>query len=623
MNFQPNPRKLETFLGDSDLPLEFIFDEINSLYEKPGENKRKLIDENRKEIFIGKSTGNKNLDMKIAAIKATREGFRIPSDFVVATEGCYSENENTLISAALEIEKNIQALAEDNVNAEDEENNESNDKDKNKKKKLTPEQEKKLRARQIAIAKRLAQESEQIEADSRNPQRLQEIARDPRAYAAQHPTSIGVVPREYRNDIISQPMVSREQAQQLSHQQMTPEQIEQLRRMQDQAQNPRQNNPSSGIGRAVINGTVGMVQQGKGILISQMIIWPICGLIGVYLKSFVYFFWNMITHRYERYSNFMDADQKISISSEQDLKNILKSMSGKDQDHVRKLFFQKNGWEGILSFPEAYDKDGNLDVEKTNELILSQKIGIGSDGNPMTLKDNLNSISNIEFTDEDRKEVIQLRKEKENIANTNFPDPKKEKRYQELEQKFIIKNSGISINQVGKNVDNKPLTNNQLKNSNLYSKAAYYGFYVFWAVVVMAVIYFIYKLIRKRSDKKKKQQYAQAHQGTNMQEITIPMLCEWREDYAKYYSEMQPLDEGVMDVFKKIAPTPRNIARIIDKGISLLSGLAKATSAGLEDGSVGVVLGTVSNVLIGIANIVLVTAKGLMLGLSRLFGGGK
>ena len=144
-------------------------------------------------------------------------------------------------------------------------------------------------------------------------------------------------------------------------------------------------------------------------------------------------------------------------------------------------------------------------------------------------------------------------------------------------------------------------------------------FYVFWAVVIIAICWVLYKWLFKKVDKKKKQQVAQEH-NIDISKVTLDMLCEYSESNNIYYYQLEILDESKLgDWIKSILPTPKNIIRWMDGGIKMLNGLSATTEEGLKDGSVNAILGTFTNILTGIGNLVLITAKSLLLGITALF----
>ena len=144
--------------------------------------------------------------------------------------------------------------------------------------------------------------------------------------------------------------------------------------------------------------------------------------------------------------------------------------------------------------------------------------------------------------------------------------------------------------------------------------------YVAIAAAIAACNYILYKYVSKKVTNNKKEQYATVHSMTQ-ESVTIDMLQEGNDYDKAYYSTLVVLDEGIGDFFKKIAPTPTNILKLINKGIIGTAALAKVTEEGLRSDSISPLLGRVCNFFIAISNIVLLVAKGIMIGIISVVNG--
>ena len=144
--------------------------------------------------------------------------------------------------------------------------------------------------------------------------------------------------------------------------------------------------------------------------------------------------------------------------------------------------------------------------------------------------------------------------------------------------------------------------------------------YVAIAAAIAACNYILYKYVSKKVTNNKKEQYATVHSMTQ-ESVTIDMLQEGNDYNKAYYCTLVVLDEGIGDFFKKIAPTPTNILKLINKGIIGAAALAKVTEEGLRSDSISPLLGRVCNFFIAISNIVLLVAKGIMIGIISVVNG--
>lgn len=536
---------LSNIINSENRSIDSIFEEIETLYGNSPIQESKII-------RIGASSGNKILDRKRALVKllSTNKNAKLEDYKIVTEDGEVSPN----ISFALALENVMKMLSEDQQNQEQEDN-------KNKKK-LTPEEEQKLRERQIEIARKLRAESEQIQRDSKDREKLQQIARDPRAYAAQHPASVGVIPKEQRGAFIAQPVPTQQQMQQINGQQMTPEQLQQYRMMQQQMQ---QQQPSSMVKAA--STAMGAAQKGYGLFMMGMMVMNMGGLIT------------------------------------QGLGWLWDALAGNA--------FARQGYHKVNSIDIQFsDKSGNLvDNPTLTRFIKNAK------SDPILWKCFQNDnpqFQNLKSPDELIPALNKLGNELGTDAAGKFiPGRIKDK-------DFALTVADGSAKDLG----GKSYSQTDYAASPGWLTFANCTQYILGAAAILAVAYVLYRWFKRKVDKKKRQQLAQAR-NVNVQEITVPMLCEFNESNAVYYSSIEVLDEGLTDWVKKILPTPRNLARWLDGGIAVMNGLSRTTEEGLKDGSINGILGAAANILVGIGNLVLITAKSLLLGISALFGGSK
>ena len=138
--------------------------------------------------------------------------------------------------------------------------------------------------------------------------------------------------------------------------------------------------------------------------------------------------------------------------------------------------------------------------------------------------------------------------------------------------------------------------------------------YIAIAIGIAAVIILIYKYVKSKIEKSKKEEYSQVN-DVMVNEITIPMLCEYFEKDALYFKQVEIIDEGLIDWVKSILPTPTNFLKLINKGISAMVGASESINIALRDKIISPWIGKFGNFMLGIANTVLLAAKGALLGI--------
>lgn len=138
--------------------------------------------------------------------------------------------------------------------------------------------------------------------------------------------------------------------------------------------------------------------------------------------------------------------------------------------------------------------------------------------------------------------------------------------------------------------------------------------YIAIAIGIAAVIILIYKYVKSKIEKSKKEEYSQVN-DVMVNEITIPMLCEYFEKDALYFKQVEIIDEGLIDWVKSILPTPTNFLKLINRGISAMVGASESINIALRDKIISPWIGKFGNFMLGIANTVLLAAKGALLGI--------
>ena len=137
--------------------------------------------------------------------------------------------------------------------------------------------------------------------------------------------------------------------------------------------------------------------------------------------------------------------------------------------------------------------------------------------------------------------------------------------------------------------------------------------YTFWGIIITFIVIQLYKYIKNRISKKKKEEYAQAN-NVAIQEISIPLLCEYSLENKKYFKEMEIIDEVISNWFNSFkSMTIKGLYNFNNKGAIANKGLIDSINVGLKSGAIDGRVAKVSNYAVAYANNILPLEKGALL----------
>ena len=106
------------------------------------------------------------------------------------------------------------------------------------------------------------------------------------------------------------------------------------------------------------------------------------------------------------------------------------------------------------------------------------------------------------------------------------------------------------------------------------------------AFILYLIVSWIYSKYKSYVEKKKKEEYATANKVA-IQDITIPMLCEYSLDNKNYFETIEAIDEGIgSTIIKKLSPSPATFNNLITKTYKKVYGLNKINNNVLSSSNV-------------------------------------
>lgn len=148
-------------------------------------------------------------------------------------------------------------------------------------------------------------------------------------------------------------------------------------------------------------------------------------------------------------------------------------------------------------------------------------------------------------------------------------------------------------------------------NMYTFQKALGYGIVI---LVIYFIIRFFYNLYKKSVEKKKKEEYAQAN-NIPVQEVTIPMLCEYSLDEKEYFTKLDIIDESVFDgmlsKFKSLSPN-KILTNTSNKSFALIKGTSEVINNGLKTKTLNPVAAKFGNMIVGATNYLSIPSRGFL-----------
>lgn len=438
-------------------------------------------------------------------------------------------------------------------------------------KKLTPEEEEIERKKQILIAQKMRQEIMMNVNNSNDPTQVNNIANDPRSYALQsNRISTAMVPREYRQQLLT-----------------SPQQFQ-------QKQEPSMGDKALGAGKAMGRQMSHSIMY---MLMSQLLIMPLFASSGIQKLG------GFMTQFFGSVANVLVGGTGIGyITKWLGLGNTAGTLEANlfDQDTGTETVYVKRVGNKILlgnrgSTGEFYE-DKSMSVENyskglADDNVVNNTIKARMDGTQVPDQHVGGMVSCIT---PEKLEALQKN------PSSSMSDG----------QVMAVR---VPIGSLKLGFDSSKIVN-----STGYLISQVVG-YTIMAVIAYFIVRYIYRWLTKKNETQKKQEYSTVN-NVPVNEITTDMLCEYFEDDAKYFREIQLLDEGIGDWIKNILPTPTNLLKLVNKGALALIGANRAVEVALENGNINALTGRAINVVLAVANLIMVPIKWVLTGILKSMG---
>ena len=438
--------------------------------------------------------------------------------------------------------------------------------------KLTPEEEKIERKKQILIAQKMRQEIMMNVNNSNDPTQVNNIANDPRSYALQsNRISTAMIPREYRQQLLT-----------------SPQQFQQ-----------KQEEPSMGDKVLYAGKAMGhrMSYSIMSLLMSQLLIMPLFASSGIQKLG------GFMTHFFGSVANVLVGGTGIGyITKWLGLGNTAGTLEANlfDQDTGTETVYVKRVGNKILlgnrgSTGEFYE-DRSMSVENYSKGLAANNVV----NNTIRERMNGNQVPDPHVGGM----VPCITPEKLEALRKNPTSSMSDG------QVMAVR---VPIGSLQRGFDSSKIIN-----STGYLVSQVVG-YTIMAVIAYFIVRYIYRWLTKKNETQKKQEYSTVN-NVPVNEITTKMLCEYFEDDAKYFREIQLLDEGIGDWIKNILPTPTNLLKLVNKGALALIGANRAVEVALENGNINALTGRAINVVLAVANLIMVPIKWVLTGILKAMG---
>lgn len=136
--------------------------------------------------------------------------------------------------------------------------------------------------------------------------------------------------------------------------------------------------------------------------------------------------------------------------------------------------------------------------------------------------------------------------------------------------------------------------------------------YIAVGVVLYYIIKWAYNKYKSIVEKNKKAEYAKANKIA-MQEISIPMLCEYSKRDKKYFEEIEIIDESLGSTITNKMLSSKILLNMNNKTLVGMKGMYKTISYGMETKTLSPLAGKCGNMLLGFMNNYTPICRGCML----------